>query len=416
MINTLKDNLGTIMKWINIVFLFLFSLHLFNFPDKYIILWCVFSTAIFWLQYKKLCLDKIFWILALAIILNGLGTYYYLAEELSYTLGDIIKMVVPTILIYPFMKQMVWNKEESYVELIIVAIVFGTFLYSLLNHSAYVEHGFSSDGTVGRIWVEFWTDYPMNATHHSYWGCFIAGLSGYVIYCFAQKKWLSGIIITAFIVIENYIHIVVDNRMVLCTTALAFVAGFFLFLYLNRKDKKKLKQILVFMILLSIIAVAAFMADVFGIRSSGYVQRFTTRDGGIFNNVRFQMISEAIRMLPSHWKGGADMWTAGWYHVHNYWLQVANVSGIIPFVLWMIVNVAALWDVVKVIKSSLISEKIKYMLIPMLASIVGYLMMEPGGTELNRYIIFYVMLLGLLKQLASKSKGENVEKVGVKNV
>ena len=161
-----------------------------------------------------------------------------------------------------------------------------------------------------------------------------------------------------------------------------------------------------------IIILAIFAADIGGIRTSEYFQRFMTRDGGILKNVRFQMIYEAIMMLPSHWKGGATMWAAGWQHVHNYWLQVANVSGIVPFILWMIVNIVAVVDVVKLIKSFYVSNKIKYMLIPMLSSIVGYLMMEPGGTEVNRYIIFYVILIALLKQLVSKKqKGSGVKYV-----
>ena len=98
------------------------------------------------------------------------------------------------------------------------------------------------------------------------------------------------------------------------------------------------------------------------------------------------------------------MYAGGNYWVHNYWLQVANVSGIVPFVLWMIVNISAVGDVIRLIRSPYVSNKIKYMFIPMLSSIVGYLMMEPGGTELNRYIIFYVMLLAILKQLANKKE------------
>lgn len=401
MVRFLEDNIGKIMSWANVLFLFLFSIHLFNFPDKFIILWCVFSIGVFWLQYKKLCLDKMFWILALAIGLNGLGTYYYLAENLSYTFGDIIKLVVPTILVYPFMKQAVCDKNEADVLRIIMAIAIGTFVYSLLNYSAYLEHGFSYGS---RIWVEFWTDYPMNATHHSYWGCFVVGLVGYAIYCIMQKKWLNVIVVTVFVAIENYIQIVVDNRMVLCTTFVALVVAIILFLCLNRKDKKIMRNCIAIIIAVAVLVAIAFVFDVLGVRSSGYIQRFVTRDGGIIKNIRFQMIIEAIKMLPSHWKGGADMWAAGVYHVHNYWLQVANVSGIIPFVLWMIVNISAIVDVVKLVKSAVISQKIKLTLIPMLASIVGYLMMEPGGTEANRYIIFYVILIALLKQLANVDK------------
>lgn len=407
MMKFFENNIEKIMGWANILFLSLFSIHLCNFPDKFIILWCVFSMGIFWLQHKSLCLDGMFWILALAIGLNGLGTYYYLAENLSYTFGDIIKMVVPTILVYPFMKQAVYDRKEVDVFLIIMTIAIGTFIYSLLNFNAYIEHGFS-DG--GRIWVEFWTDYPMNATHHSYWGCFVAGLVGLVIWCIAQKKWLNAVTVTAFIAVENYIQIVVDNRMVLCTTFVALMVAIFLFLYLNRKNKAVIRKCIVITIVTAVMMIIAFGLDVFGVRSSGYIQRFMTRDGGIIRNIRFQMIVEAIKMLPSHWKGGANMYAAGWYHVHNYWLQVANVSGIIPFVLWMIVNISAIIDVVKIVKSTSISQKIKLTLVPILTSIVCYLMMEPGGTESNRYIIFYVILIALLKQLANKNN------VGVKNV
>lgn len=95
------------------------------------------------------------------------------------------------------------------------------------------------------------------------------------------------------------------------------------------------------------------------------------------------------------------MWAAGNYWVHNYWLQVANVSGIFPFIFWMIVNVSAVIDVVRIIRSTGISQRLKYLLIPLLSSVVGYFMMEPGGTESNRYIIFYVMLIALVKQVAN---------------
>ena len=406
MVKAVKENWDKIIKWLNIIFLFLFSLHLFDFPDKYIILWCIFTIAVFWIQNKKLCLDKIFWVLALAIILNGLGTYYYLAESLSYTVKDVIKMVVPTILVYLFMQQAAWNKKELDIENILLAIAVGTFLYSLLNYYSLVKYGFY-DGDY-RGWSDFWTNYNWRATHYSYWGCFVAGLCGYGIYCFFEKKWLRGFLITGMIIVENYIQIAGDNRMVLCVTVVALAVSLLMYCCFNMKDKAKIRKVLlVALIAIGIVAVLLW-ANAFGIRSSGYYKRFVTRNGGILKNDRFQMMFEAIRMLPSHWKGGGTMYAAGYFWVHNYWLQVANVSGIVPFILWMIVNIAAVWDVIKIIKSPSISNKLKYMLIPMVASIVAYLMMEPGGTESNRYIIFYVMLVALLKQVAKKTEVEHV--------
>lgn len=402
MVNVIKENIEGIIKWANLIFLFLFSVHLFGFPDKYIILWCVFSIALFWILYKKLCLDKIFWILSLAIILNGIGTYYYLADSLSYSISDIIKMVVPTIFVYPFMKQFMDKKQDEDVEKIILAIVIGTFIYSLLNYYMLMRYGFYKGNYRG--WSDFWTNYSWRATHHSYWGCFIAGLSGYAVYCLYKKNWINGILFVCLIVVENYIQIAGDNRMVLCVTAVSLAVSLAMFCLMNVKDTKKIIKILFVVLLIVIIGIVLLWLDPFGIRLSSYYYEFVTRDGGILKNTRFLMIYEAILMLPSHWKGGATMYAGGNYWVHNYWLQVANVSGIIPFALWMVVNISAVRDVIILIRSNYVSNRIKYMFVPLLASIVGYLMMEPGGTELNRYIIFYVMLLAVLKQLANKKE------------
>ena len=402
MAEKIKINWDNIVKWANILFLFLFGVHLFDFPDKYIIVWTMMVMILFWLKNRTLCLDKIFWILSLAIILNGLGTYYYLGGDLSYTYKNIVKMVVPTIMIYPFMKQIAWKKNDADIEKTLLAIALGTCVYSLLNYYMLAKYDFYQGEYRG--WADFWTKYNWRATHYSYWGCFVAGLGGYAIYCIGQKKWFKGFLIGILILIENYIQIQGDNRMVLCVTAVSMAVTVAMFCYLNAKNKKAIIKGLLIVSISICVAVFLINNNFMGIQDTGYYQRFITRNGGILKNSRFRMIYEAIILLPSHWKGGATMWAGGNYWVHNYWLQVANVSGILPFVLWMIVNLATVVDVIKVLKSPNVSNKIKYMFLPMLASVVSYLMMEPGGTELNRYIIFYVMLIALLKQLAHKDE------------
>ena len=216
-----------------------------------------------------------------------------------------------------------------------------------------------------------------------------------------ERKWLKGLLLLFLVAIENYIQIAVDNRMVICITVVSLTVSLLLFLYLNINDKIKIKKTI--FLILAVVAMTFFVVaiNLFDIQSSSYLHNFISRDGGILKNNRFQMIYEAIIMLPSHWKGGATMWAAGNAWVHNYWLQVANVSGIIPFSLWMIVNISAMIDTIKVMRCQCISDEIKFMVIPLISAIVGYLMMEPGGTELNRYIIFYVLLIALMKQIVA---------------
>lgn len=407
-----KENFGELMKWLNLAFLFLFSVHLFGFPDKYIILWCAFAIAVFWFQNRRLCLDKVFWILALAILLNGLGTYYYLRETLSYTWKDIFKMVIPTILVYPFMKQAAWGKEDEDIEKILMAIVFGTFVYSMLNYYMFWRDGYmiieGAEG--GRNWSDFWTHYGWRATHYSYWGCFIAGFSGYALYLLLEKKWIHGIFYIVLIILENAAQIAVDNRMVICVTAVSLGVSLVMFCYFNIKNKDKIKKALLAAMAVVVCVALILALDLFGVRSSGYFQRFLTRNGGILRNDRFQIMFEAIKLLPSHWMGGGDMWAAGYQHVHNYWLQVANVSGIIPLILWTIVNISVVCDMFRLLRSPEISMKLKYRFLPLMIAIICYFMMEPGGTESNWFIIFYVLLIALLKQMVNQPNRKKVEK------
>lgn len=395
------EKLYCIYWYINVFLLFLLSLHVGGYSEKRVIKWAIIGVIGFAFLNKKIILDWNILILLFALVVYSFIFKYYFGDIDYFSWWNMEDVILPPILMYILCKQLVWKQSERRVEIIILVICLGTFFYSILNHTVYLQEGFLLGG---RIWNDFWTHQPVYATEFSYWGVFIVGLLGYGIYCMHKRKWIQGITICLCVIIENYIHIIVGNRMVLMVTIVVAGINVLLYVFLNRKNRNKVRKVLYGAISILAIAVSIMAFNIGGIRNSTYMEQFFHRDGGILKNVRFQMIWEAILMLPSHWKGGGTMHAAGFNMVHNYWLQVANDTGIFPFVFWMAFNILGLAAIIRLIISPQISAKMKYMIVPVFGAIVSYLMMEIGGQGKSDYIIFYVMLISILNQTVENIK------------
>lgn len=399
------EKYNTIYYYINLIALFLLSVHFGGYAGRRVGIWAVLMLACaVWLN-KRLELDRMFWILAAAMVWHGVvfsSLPRYQTEYWKIRFSFFGAVCIP-LLVYLVCQQVARRQKQEKIEWLFLSICLGTFVYSILNHWVYLQDGFSNGG---RIWGEFWSRGVRHATEFSYWGVFIVGLIGYGLYCFTEKKWLCGSIVCSLIIVENIIHIMVDNRMVVMVTVVAAAVSLLLYVYFNRRNKKKLLIVLLGIFLVAAVFLFMIAANVGGVRDTAYYTHFVSRDGGIIRNVRFRMIGEALLQLPSHWRGGGDIIAAGFNVIHNYWLQVANDGGIITFILWMIFNAALIISLIKCVKNPRIAMRIKYMIVPLTCAVVSYLSMEQGGHGEGEYILFYLMTAALVRQL---EKNERVE-------
>ena len=401
MVQKMEKTVNAIYYFTGLIMLFLIAMHFQGYVEEDIIKWAVILLIISVIINRRLELDLEFIVLLCTMILYGLIFKYYYSDTEYWQNWHFEDAVWPPVLMYLLCRQLSWKQKQIKIEGLLLAVCFGTFVYSILNHLAYAQNGFFSSE---RIWNEFWTHSARYATEFSYWGIFIVGLLGYALYCLAEKKWIQGGIICVLIGLENYIQILVDNRMVLMVTVVVAAVSAVLFLYLNRHDRKKIKILCIGIVLVIATALVIIIGNVGGVRDSAFFIHFTTRDGGILGNIRFQMIWDAIRKLPSHWKGGGTMYPAGHSCVHNYWLQAANDTGIFTFILWMIFNISMIISVIKCAINPKINIRLKFLVIPLMSAVVAYLSMEIGGQGASEYILFYVMIVAILRQLV---KNEN---------
>ena len=116
---------------------------------------------------------------------------------------------------------------------------------------------------------------------------------------------------------------------------------------------------------------------------------FWSRDGGIFNNVRFHAQFSAIEQLFDYPLGGRKMsLPENMYFVHNVWLDMANASGIYSFLCILVYTIYTLADLVKLILNKRIADETKYLLVSAYFSLWLYYMVE---TALDAHLMLWAV-------------------------
>ena len=70
----------------------------------------------------------------------------------------------------------------------------------------------------------------------------------------------------------------------------------------------------------------------------------------------------------------------------------------------MIFNISMIISVIKCAINPKINIRLKFLVIPLMSAVVAYLSMEIGGQGASEYILFYVIIAAILRQLV---KNEN---------
>lgn len=381
--------------WImNVFILFLYAVDIFGFPNKLAIVWVGIVGVYYWKDQKLIKLDIKLFLLTVAMVFHA-AIFKYYSPDFSITLT--FSLAVVPILFYLLGRQLIGvasteNNYEDKAEIVTLVVTTGMFVHALLNFYAWTQ------GHDGKLWDDFWPDVLCTVTtQHSFLAVAAGGLIAYGIY-YTTKKWYVsvGTLFMAFTV--NVINIIYDNRMVLAISVVVLGMNAVIFMYLNRKSKKAWCMIGGALVAIVLALVLVFGLNLGNIRESQYIYNLVNRDGGIVNNIRFKYQAKAISQLLSHWRGGVTMELLGSGFAHNYWLDMANHTGLASFIPMVLFTVSALLDMVRLILSNHVSKKIKYLLPSVFMSIFLYHCMEPGGIARPDYILYLTIMAGIMYQ------------------
>ena len=380
---------------LNVFILFLYAVDLFGFRNRYAIIWLILA-GLYCLFMKTAVIPDIKTIfLSVGMLCHAIIFKCYYpnwSTTLAMSLG-----VIP-ILFYLLGRQLIgriseYDSYESKAEFVSMIIVIGTFIHALLNFYTWTL------GHEGKVWHDFWPDsLCWVTTQHSFLAVPIVSLIAYGIY-YLTKKWYYSIFILISAVIANLINILYDNRLVLVLTVVVLGMNVILCIYLNRTSKKVLIFCIGSVAILLIITALIIGLNIGGIRNSTYFHNLISRDGGILRNIRFAGHVKAASQLLSHWKGGGTMDLLGLQHAHNYWLEMANQTGLMSFIPVTLFTISTFIDTIKLITNKTISHKLKYLLPSILMGIFLYHCVEIGGVDRPDYFLYFTLVAGIICQV-----------------
>ena len=398
--NIKKWNYDKFFWIINTVILFCYAIDIGGFPNKLAIVWIGLAGLYCWKKKYIIKLNIREVLLAIGMVCHA-AIYKYYSPDFSLTLT--LSLAVVPVLFFLLGRQMVRGMSdglgfERRAEIVTMAIAVGMFVHALLNFYVWTqEHS-------GSFWDDFWPDQLCTvSTQHSFLSVAVVSLIAYAFY-YITKKWYYSIFILLIALIGNIINILCGNRMVLAITAVILGMNGVIYVYLNRKEKRTW-----YIVLATVAGVAAFTFIILGLNLGGikdtqYFYNLINKDGGIIHNIRFQIHAEAASQLLSHWKGGGTMMMAGLNSAHNYWLELANRTGLASFIPTVAFTVIALIDVIKLILDKNISAKLKYLLPSVFMSLFLYHYMEVGGTARPDYFLYVTVMAGVVYQTRREAR------------
>lgn len=276
----------------------------------------------------------------------------------------VVNVCIPLmIMVFPYFFDSV--AEETKVKQIVYAIVCGACFELILSITAYFK--FCSTGIIyygDRIWPTYFFYVLTPATCYELFVIPIIALFFYAIINVRKSIFQSCFIIVAGIIAIVFLFGLVTEKGVVIIFAITLLVSLLLYLYLNR-NSEWIKNILLILILtgiaLSIICFLLYHFNIFSLKDyfSSYVW---TRNGGIINNIRFEAQRKVYSQMLSYPFGGEKMDIGNINAVHNYWLDIYYVGGMIPFAFIGGYTVISWYDIFKLIKNCNISVETKIML------------------------------------------------------
>lgn len=120
------------------------------------------------------------------------------------------------------------------------------------------------------------------------------------------------------------------------------------------------------------------------------------KDGGIFNNVRFMAQRQALLQLFDYPMGGRQMEMILGNYCHNTWLDMANASGLIPFLGFTAYTLFTLYELSRYMRKSSVTTEIKLVTIGIYVAFFLYFSVEPALDASIHYLTPWIFLNGLV--------------------
>lgn len=294
------------------------------------------------------------------------------------------------------------DKEKNFLKAIAMLVI-GFSIHGLINSYLYFA-GYNEPGR--RFWMDVWTKMMTAGTHHTaYFLPVIAMFVPAIIY-FKEKKW-KAVLIVAIVMIFSYTSLATKSRMPILILALVIFAQILLYIFLEKEKSIKIFKDKRTWVVIAILLVA-MMGSFFVVKDTAVVAAFIenlSEDGGILNNARFVGQRKALSQLFKHPMGGRQMDLLPLKnYCHNTWLDMANAAGLIPFLAFTAYTVYSLIQLIFLLRKRIVTTELKLIATGIYVVFFLFYTVEPAVDASVHFLTPWIFLNGIIHGYLSKNK------------
>ena len=323
----MQNNKQTIGFWTVYIFLCCYFMQLFNFPNRFTISLGGSICLILLIKQRKFRQDIGAGLLILTIASYFIIQYGSRAFTMSLPYVGVLIYVLANYLACETASN---DKSELIFLSLIFMLVLGYSLHGIFNSYLFLD-GQLEPGNP-RYWMDIWEqDYLPGTWQVVFFLPALAIVFPALVY-FKQRK-LSYILTIFLSVFFLYISWISNSRMSIFVFPLVFCAQIVLYVILEWEKVKaflcRRKKLVVAASVIGLL-LATFLVSTDNPLKMALIEKLG-RDGGIFGSDRLVAQRNALKQLFLYPMGGRKMEFGPINYAHNVWLDMANVSGLIPF-------------------------------------------------------------------------------------
>lgn len=301
------------------------------------------------------------------LLFVGMGIFYYITE------ANVVDNLLFLFLTYNLVKLFLLKKGCDYKKRaiqIFSVMALAICVGGAIDFINYVE----IPGIRNVYWESMWND---NEIKTSFYFAYTTLAVSALFWCLITIRQHILLSIAYLVVIGSVIYeaIKTESRTIFVVLAIVFICQAIVYFIKNYNNKKMYIMYIGAGILTIVGGFFVYYLFVKNSIDADVLNKDLSRGGGIFHNIRFKISNYVLRELPSHPWGGIDTYEDTGYYAHNAWLYIAQMSGILPFVLVLSNSFINIIGCIKLYKHNL-KSKVEYLLVSLLMGIYLYFFVE----------------------------------------
>ncbi|MCR4633441.1 MAG: hypothetical protein K5648_04885 [Erysipelotrichaceae bacterium] len=296
-------------------------------------------------------------------------------------------------------------KNEENVKKLIYLLSFSMAMHVVLNAVyeliVHGTHGFFYSSSHYDIWVGDKVNSTLIAIDID---LLLAGLYHLVFH--EKEKTVRKI--GLFIFCPAMFYLVVIGRRTQCILLILLFFASFIYesFFLKTNDQNRKRQFLtVFSVLLgaAVLVFAAYAADLFGAKTFMDELRIIQKlKMGLINDERVDVFFDTIGLMPKYLSGGQKISAELGLQAHNFWLDIYDYAGIMPFLLMIVYTFHCISVFFKILSSRKLSDPFKILSFSLALCFLIQFNVEPVMTGASIFLIMTVTVMTFLGGLINE--------------